>query len=126
MILDTSAILGVLFHEKDASDIIREIRSAQFVGVGSPTLVEVSIVLGSRIGFENLDLISEFLQMFQVAVMDFNGTQWQLAAAAFQQYGKGRHPASLNFGDCLSYAAAKGTNQRLLSRGNDFSQTDLV
>lgn len=126
MILDTSVILAILFREKEASEFIRQIRAAQFVAVGSPTLVEASLVLGSRLGFENLDLVTEFLDLFQVAVIEFGGRHWQQGAAAFQRYGKGRHPAALNFGDCLSYATAKVANQKLFYTGNDFLHTDLA
>ena len=124
MILDTSAILAVLLREAEAEIFVKLIGNAQKVGVAGPSVVEAGVVLGSRLGFKS-PLLRYFLHEAEVSIIPFGEPHWSVAVAAYATYGKGRHPASLNYGDCLSYAAAKLTQQPLLYKGNDFNQTDL-
>ena len=125
MILDSSAILGVILEEHDAEQLVDRLRSQASLGVGAATLAEAAIVLGTRIGFDKLAALTGFLQTFQVEIIPFSDLHWRAACSAYQLYGKGRHPASLNFGDCLSYATAKLAGQSLFYVGNDFVKTDL-
>lgn len=124
MILDTSSVLAVLFKEPEARTFADLISKASSVGIAGPTLVETGIVLGNQLGFHT-SLLHRFLQEAQVKIIPFGEPHWQTAVMAYEQYGKGRHPARLNFGDCFSYAAAKLTKQPLLCKGNDFPHTDV-
>ncbi len=125
MILDTSAVLAILFKEAEAKPLARIVAESSSVAIAGPTLVETGIVLGSQLDFR-ITLLHRFLQEAQVSIVPFGEPHWQMAVSAYERYGKGRHPAGLNFGDCFSYAAAKLFKQALLCKGHDFSQTDLV
>lgn len=125
MILDSSSILAVLFRENEAPALIDAIQAASIVGVGAPTLAETGIVLGARLGFEQLALLHRFQQLFSVNVLAFQTHHWNEAVEAYRRFGKGRHRASLNFADCLSYAAARVAGLPLLCVGDDFPLTDL-
>ena len=124
LVLDTSAIIALLTGEPDAPRIFTVLEQAEARGVGAPTLSETGLVLGTKLGFSQR-LLHRFIQEFSVTVMPFSDPHWQTAVMAYERYGKGRHPAKLNFGDCLSYACAKLVKQPLLCKGNDFVQTDL-
>ena len=124
MILDTSSVLAVLLKEAEAREFAELIAKATSVGMAGPTLVETGIVLGNRLGFGHA-LLHRFLQEARVNVIPFSEPHWQTAVAAYASYGRGRHPAGLNFGDCFSYAAAKLARLPLLCKGEDFRQTDL-
>ncbi len=125
MVLDTSSILAILFEEAESDALIDALASEEPVAVGAPTLVETGIVLGSRLGYERLVLLHRFLQLFKVTTISFTEGHWTAAVEAYRRFGKGRHSASLNFGDCLSYASAEVSGQPLLCVGDDFVQTDL-
>lgn len=126
MTLDSSAILAILLKEEEASQLIDALTQAPVITVGAATLVETSMVLASRLGFDSLGLIDQFLAVFGVVISDFSSQDWRTAVDAFRRFGKGRHAAKLNFGDCLSYAVAKRSGGPLLYTGNDFAQTDLA
>jgi len=125
MILDASALLSLIFAEPAAEMIEERLQSAAGVGIGAPSLTEVALVLGSRLGRDPVPLLGRVLQEFGIAVIPFSEEHWAEAADAFMRYGKGRHPAALNFGDCMTYAVAKLSEQPLLAIGDDFPQTDL-
>jgi ribonuclease VapC len=125
MVIDTSALVAVLLQESDAD------RVAQAIDAGSPrllsaaSLLEASIVIESRkgeAGGRELDLLV-YRAGIEVVAVDQN--QAETARAAWRQFGKGRHPAGLNYGDCFAYALARSRRLPLLFRGNDFSQTDI-
>lgn len=124
MILDTSAIIAILFREPEVSQMLTAMEKSGSRGVGAPTLVEAGAVLLARRG-EAGPALHRFIQEFSVTVIPFGDPYWQAALFAYERYGRGRHPAKLNFGDCLSYACAKLSQQPLLCKGNDFPQTDL-
>ena len=87
--------------------------------------MEVGIVLASRLGVEPQALLDRFQRDFGIAPVSFGEEHWRQALDAFRRFGKGRHPAALNFGDCLSYATAKVAGQPLLFVGDDFRRTDV-
>ena len=124
MILDSSSVLAMLFHEPEAAVFADLVAKSNSVGIAAPTLVETGIVLGSQLGF-NTALLHRFLQEAQVTIIPFGEPHWQTAVGAYEVYGKGRHPARLNFGDCFSYAAAKLARQPLLCKSDDFPHTDV-
>ena len=125
MILDTSAIIAVLTQEPDAARLLEKLESSRTVGVGAPTLTEASVVLSGRLGSRGILILGRFLEDLGASVIPFGELHWRQAAVAYQQFGKGRHPAALNFGDCMAYAVARVARQPLLCIGNDFSKTDL-
>ena len=126
MILDSSAILAVLLGEPGHEDLIRRMDEASLVAVGTPTLVESGLVLSSRLGRDAWPLMQDFVREAEVEVVPFTQEHFADAMDAFLRFGKGRHPAALNFGDCLTYAVARVAGMKLLYTGEDFAQTDLV
>lgn len=125
MILDTSAVLAVLFDEPERPDFVSKIARSPRALVSSATLVESSIVVEARRGEaagRELDLLLHRAGVHTVAV---DAEQALLARAAWRRYGKGRHPAGLNLGDVFSYALARATAEPLLYKGDDFAQTDI-
>jgi len=94
--------------------------------IGAPTLVETAIALTSRLGFDGRPLLSRFMDHAAVQILPFTDVHASSATNAFFRYGRGHHPARLNFGDCLAYAIAAGSGMPLLFRGDDFAKTDLA
>lgn len=125
MILDTSAIVAVFLKEPGYQDILEALTRGEPLCVGAPTLAETGIVLSGRYGPVALAWVGRFVQEFEVTVVPFGPEHWSDAVSAYARFGKGRHPAGLNFGDCLTYAVAHLTGQPLLCVGADFPQTDL-
>ncbi|HEV7507225.1 MAG TPA: type II toxin-antitoxin system VapC family toxin [Thermoanaerobaculia bacterium] len=125
MILDSSVIVAVAMREPGYEDLVGKMRSADALGIGSPTLTEVGMVLSSRLGVEPQALLDRFLRDFGVVPVAFGEQHWREALEAFRRFGKGRHPAALNFGDCLSYAVARLAGHPLLFVGDDFPRTDI-
>ena len=125
MILDTSAILAVLFKEPGHESLIEKLLAPERRGAGTPTLAEAGLVLTGRMDEEAEGLLNGFLQQFEVVPVPFGELHWKTAVEAFDRFGKGRHPAGLNFGDCLSYATAKLAKRPLLFVGEDFGKTDI-
>jgi ribonuclease VapC len=125
MTLDSSALIAILFAEYGHLDLIDRILAAEHVRVGTPTLVETSIVLAGRRRTEAVGEVEALLQELGISIVPFGEREWRAAVAAFLRYGRGRHKASLNFGDCLAYAAAVAANDSLLFVGEDFRLTDV-
>jgi ribonuclease VapC len=125
LILDTSALVAILQREPGWEDLLDRILRDRAPAVGAPTLAEAGIVLTARVGQDGKRLVASFLLEFEVAVVPFVDSHWKVAVDAHRRYGKGRHPAGLNLGDCLTYATAKLANQPLLFTGRDFAKTDL-
>jgi len=126
VILDSSAIVAILLREPEADDLEARVAAAPVLGIGSPTFVETLMVLSSRFGREEADRhLSGFLQRSEAVIVSFSEDHARAAAEAFARFGKGRHRAALNFGDCMSYAVAKLAGQPLLCTGSDFAKTDL-
>jgi len=124
LIVDTSAIVAVVLAEEHAPTLIARLDEADDVGVGAPALLEAGMVLTSR-STDGAALVRRFLTDADAVVIAFGAFHWPAAVDAFRRYGKGRHPAALNLGDCLTYAIAKLAQQPLLCLGDDFAQTDL-
>jgi ribonuclease VapC len=125
MVLDTSVFLAIFQDEPERRTFNEVIESADSRALSVATFVETSMVLESRYGAEGIRDFDLFLSKASISVLPVDVDQAHLARQAFRQYGKGRHPASLNFGDCFSYALAKSLAQPLLYKGQDFSQTDI-
>ena len=125
MILDTSAILAVFLKEPGFEVIVDRLAAEDEVGIGAPTLAETGIVLDARFGAAAAGWLSQFLAEFRVSAIPFGADHWREAVAAYARFGRGRHPAALNFGDCLSYAVARLAGEPLLCVGEDFTRTDV-
>lgn len=125
MILDSSAIVTIILRELGSDRVLDAIEAADACRVGAPTLVETTMVLTGRLGDEGRTMLLSLLQEMNIDVLSFGDAHWRIAQSAFVRYGKGRHPAALNFGDCLTYATAYVAGEPLLCVGEDFAQTDL-
>jgi ribonuclease VapC len=125
VIVDSSAVVAVLLRQPGYEPILEELARATDAAMGTPTLVETGIVLGARLGVPGRTLLARFVQESGLVVVPFGDDHWGAAVDAFLRYGKGRHPAGLNFGDCLTYAVARLADEPLLCLGDDFAQTDL-
>jgi ribonuclease VapC len=125
MILDTSAVVAVVRREEGASRLLVKMSRAECLAIGAPTLVEATVVLGRRLGLVGLESLDRFLKEQQVALIPFGHQHWRAAESAFIRFGKGRHTAALNLGDCMTYATASVACQPLLFTGNDFAKTDI-
>lgn len=126
MILDTSAIVTLFLKEPGYEGVGEKIAQAQVIGIGAPTLVETSIVLSARLSRDMRGSIARFIEENQIITIPFTDGHYGIAVSAWLKFGKGRHPAALNFGDCLAYATAKSADMPLLCFGGDFPQTDLT
>jgi len=126
MILDTSALVAVFLREPGSDSLVAKLGAAGTIAIGAPTLVEAGIFLTARIGDEAQALLSQFLTEFGVVTVPFEDAHWRAAVEAYRRFGKGRHGAGLNFGDCMSYATAKLAGEQLLCTGGDFARTDAV
>lgn len=126
MILDTSALLSILFLEPEAGPFARAIEEASVVRLSVASYLEASITIDRRTDAVRRAMLDSFLDDFSIQLEPVTVQQALLARQAFQLFGKTRHPAGLNFGDCFTYALAKAMREPLLFKGNDFSLTDLV
>lgn len=127
MILDSSAVLCVLFKEPRFAEVLEKIKSADVLGIGAPTMLETSIVFAARTGADAAaqNLMSRLASEYGVVQIPFTDVHFSDAMGAWLRFGKGRHPAGLNFGDCLTYAIARVAGEPLLFVRDDFAQTDL-
>ena len=126
MIIDTSALIAILFNESDAPSFAKTIAEADTCRVSAATLVETSIVVEAQTSNAGSRHLDTFLRRAGIVIEPVTEEQAHLARQAFTDFGKGRHPAGLNFGDCFSYALAKATGEPLLFKGKGFSRTDVA
>lgn len=125
MILDTSAVVAILQDEEPADELIRALESADVRRISAATLVEAGIVLHARFGDHGERELDLLVQRADVEIVPVTEEHAELARHAYRRFGKGLHPAGLNFGDCFAYALARALDEPLLFVGRDFSQTDL-
>jgi ribonuclease VapC len=126
MIVDSSAVISILFEEDGSDQLVNALASASLVAIGAPTLFETEMVAVGRFDLHGRALVAQFLERWGVEVTPFLDTHRKVAIDAFIRYGKGRHPAALNYGDCMTYATARLTELPLLCTGDDFAQTDIA
>jgi ribonuclease VapC len=126
MILDTSAVLAVLRDEDDGISFAEMIREADTCRISAPSFVELSMVLEATAGDTGILACDTFFRDNEIRIEAFTEEHAHAARQGFTRYGKGRHPAGLNMGDCFSYALAKVTGEPLLFKGNDFRKTDVT
>lgn len=125
MILDSSAVVAILLREPGHEELLDALCGAAETGIGAPNLVEAGIVLAARTGGDSRGLLARFLAEAAVVTIPLSDAHWSTAVDAWMRFGKGRHPAALNFGDCLAYAIARVARRPLLCVGDDFGRTDL-
>lgn len=126
MVIDTSALLAILQDEPERRTFNEAIEAAPTCTVSVATWVETSIVIESRHGAEGLQDLDHFVERAGIEIVPLERDQGRTARRAFSRFGKGRHPAGLNYGDCFSYALATDRAEPLLFKGDDFSKTDVV
>jgi len=125
MVVDSSAVLAVLLGEPDAELYATAIGTAGSPAMSAISVLESTIVIGSRKREKGLAILESFLRAGRIRIVTFDQAQLAIAKSAWWMYGKGRHPAGLNLGDCCSYALAKASGEPLLYKGTDFRSTDL-
>jgi ribonuclease VapC len=126
MILDTSALVAILFRESEADVYIQLIHDADRCLISAGSYLELSIVLERQAEAEADRQCEMFLRRAGIVIEPFTVEQSHIARQAFHDFGKGRHPAGLNFGDCFAYALSKVTGEPLLYKGKDFKKTDIL
>jgi len=124
MVIDTSAVLAILPQEPEAAAFAVAIRDDPVRLTSAVSLLECAIAVESKLGASGGRELDLLLHKSRVEVVSFDRNQAELARSAWERYGRGRHPARLNFGDCCSHALAKTCGEKLLFKGDDFSQTD--
>ena len=125
MVIDTSAIVAILQNEPEQDAFIEAIESADIRLVSAASFFEASIVILTRYGMDGILDLDLFMAKAGIEISSVDSDQANIARRAFRDFGRGRHPAELNFGDCFSYALAKSLDLPLLFKGSDFSKTDI-
>jgi ribonuclease VapC len=126
MVIDTSALLAILLDEPERRLFNEAIEGAESRLLSAATFVEVSIVIEARFGAEGLRDLDVFIDRAGIKLISVDSEQAHAARRAFSQYGKGRHPAGLNYGDCFAYALATVLGEPLLFKREDFPRTDVT
>jgi ribonuclease VapC len=126
MVIDTSALVAILLQEPEAEAMSRAIAGASTRRISAVNRLELSIVIESRKRDQGRADIEKLLAEAQIEIAAVTPDQAELAIEAYRNFGKGRHPAGLNIGDCFAYALAKATGEPLLFKGDDFRQTDIA
>jgi ribonuclease VapC len=126
VIIDSSAVIAILFDEPEAQSLLSQIAVAEVCRLSSASLVEIGIVLRRDAAAQRRAAFDEMRRLFSIKIEPVTEQQAYLALDAYDRFGKGTgHPAGLNYGDCFSYALAKQSGEPLLFKGNDFTHTDL-
>jgi ribonuclease VapC len=126
MILDTSALVAILYDEPEGAGFARLIHDADDCHISVASFVELCMVVESQLGPDGARQVDALVRRAGITIEPVTVEHGLLARQAFLDYGKGRHRAGLDFGDCFSYALAKAKGEPLLFKGNDFSQTDIT
>jgi ribonuclease VapC len=126
MIVDSSAMVAMLLEEPEGHLFDVAILKSAVRQISSAGFLESSMILLARKGVDGVRDLDLLIARFRIEIFPFTESQARLARAAFERYGKGRHPAKLNFGDCIAYAMARETGEELLFKGTDFAQTDIA
>jgi len=125
VVIDTSALLAIFLAEPERKPFVDSIFQAGTRMISAASVLETGIVLEARRGESAGREFDLFLVRANLQIVSLDSEQVEIARSAWRKYGKGRHPAGLNFGDCFAYALAKFTGEPLLAKGNDFAATDI-
>ena len=126
MVIDTSAIIAILLQEPEATHLAQAIEEAAIRLLSAANLLEASMVIETRKGEAGGRELDLFLYRAAIEIVAVDQEQAETARIAWRKFGKGRHPANLNYGDCFAYALAKTSGTALLFKGDDFSHTDVA
>lgn len=126
IVVDSSAVLSILFGEPEAERLIEALETAPAASISVVNVLECAMRLAPRPNLDESDKLDAFLALYEIRSTPADAAHLRLARSAYLQFGKGRHPAALNFGDCFAYALAKALDAPLLFVGDDFSKTDLA
>lgn len=126
MVIDTSALAAIFFDEPERQKFLAAIAAAGSRLVSAANVLETGIVVEGRQGESAGREFDLFIVRANLQIVPVDAEQADLARSAWRKYGKGRHPAGLNFGDCFSYALAKSSGEPLLAKGTDFAKTDIA
>ncbi len=126
MIVDSSALLAILNREPDATEYEEAILTAATCSMSAANVLEASVVVESRGGARAGHELSAFLEVAEIRTAPVTTEHLEAALQAWRRFGKGRHPAAMNFGDCFAYALARVTAEPLLFKGNDYAHTDIL
>ena len=125
MVIDTSALLAILQNESEKDNFINAITDDPVRLLSAASYVEAGIVMEARYKVAGRHQLMLFITLAGISVEEVDGEQAELALDAYRRFGKGNHPAALNYGDCFSYALSAATGEPLLYKGEDFSKTDI-
>ena len=125
MVIDTSALLAILQDEPERRAFGEAIEGAGSCSMSVANLLETSLVIESRFGAEGTRDLDQLIEKARIELVPVDIEQLGIARRAFSRFGKGRHPAALNFGDCFAYALARALGEPLLYKGDDFARTDI-
>jgi len=126
VVIDTSAIVAILLNEPERQRFTELVDAAEIRLVSAITRVEAAFVIEGRHREAGRERLDRFFRMTDPEIVPVTPEQAEIAVDAFRRFGRGRHPAALNIGDCFSYALAKATGERLLFKGGDFARTDVI
>ncbi len=126
MVIDTSAVIACLFDEPERVPFTESIDADPVRLISVVGVVEASMVLLGRKRAEGLNDLQAFLNDGEIQRIAVDGRQAEIAVDAFRRFGRGRHRAALNIGDCFAYALARATGEKLLFKGDDFARTDIA
>lgn len=126
MIIDTSALVAIVLNEPEAAAFDERIRLAPSRKISTATCVELMIVLTAKLGIDARPVVIHVIDEYELERIAVDEDQMTIAFDGVARFGKGRHPAKLNLGDCFAYALAKASGEPLLFKGNDFSRTDVA
>lgn len=126
MVIDSSALAAILFGEAECRPFIEQIEAADARLLSVANWVEISIVIEARLGAEGARDLGRFVELAGIEIVPVDLQQGNIARDAWVRFGKGRHRAGLNYGDCFAYALAKASGQALLCKGEDFIHTDIA
>jgi len=126
MVVDSSALIAILLGEPDGDALAVTLAEAPSATISAPNWLEAMMVISARLGSQGELALTELVDAAGVDIDPADADLARLAFEAWQRFGKGRHAAGLNFGDCFAYALAAQRGERLLFKGNDFAQTDVM
>ena len=126
MVVDSSALVSILLEESNHEQLFEKAVDSEITLVGAPHALETVMVLSGRSSADARYQLAGVLRAIGAEIVPFTEEHYDVAVSAFLRYGKGRHPAGLNFGDCMSYALARASGLPLLYTGTDFSKTDIT
>jgi ribonuclease VapC len=126
MVIDTSTLAAIFFAEPERQSLLEAMNNAESRRMSAATVLETGIVLEGRQGESAGREFDLFVVRANIDVVPVDAEQIEIARSAWRRYGKGRHPAALNLGDCFAYALAKSSGELVLAKGTAFSQTDIA